>query len=226
MYAGLAFVLAGCNATPLVTTLQPRPEFEAAKVQWEAEYGVMSGALQGAPLLIAILDLQLGLSTHSSGTSHYKSVISAIRSFERIPLTSVTPAQRRQAAKDVAFVNSFFGIGHAQLVVLARVPSGPGYIAAKKGWEREPPGIEDGVDVPHLMDAVAALERASSKHPVQALLNAAAISDLRDLESATATDIASIRRNPDSRIGAEVAFLNSFFSHASIHYHPVFSGAA
>lgn len=153
-------------------------------------------------------------------------MISAIRSFERIPLTSVTPAQRRQAAKTVAFVNSFFGIGHVQLALLARIPSGPGYIAATKAWEREPPGIEDGVDVPHLMDAVAALERASSKQPMQALLDVGAISDLRSLESATAADIASIRRNPDSRIGAEVAFLNSFFSHASIYYHPVLGGAS
>src|SRR5580658_7959844 len=66
------------------------PFFSEAKILWESEAEVVSGALQNVPLAAAVADLQRGLGTKDAGVNGYASAISTIRNFESIPLTSET----------------------------------------------------------------------------------------------------------------------------------------
>jgi hypothetical protein len=170
------------------------------------------------------MDLEQGLATRHGTTSGYRAVIAAIKNFESIPLTSVTPEEGRQAMRDLSSINSFFGIDQHEQALLDRVPSGHHYIVAARAWAKEPAGTTSGVSVELLKTAHAALEANSSEDPSLAPLYAAATSDLQNLESASKAAIAATQRNPDDLLGAEIVYLNAFFGFASDSQAPVLEG--
>src|SRR5271156_6104026 len=94
-----------------------RPNFYVAKILWESEAEVASGALQNVPLVAAVADLKHGLAT-GHGVTGYASAIVTIRNFESIPLTSESPAQMKKARSDWSRLNVFFDIGAAKAAVL------------------------------------------------------------------------------------------------------------
>src|SRR5580658_6116139 len=79
---------------------ESRPYFSEAKISWESEPEVASGALQNVPLVAAVADLERGLDSGQGDVEGYAGAIATLRNFENIPLTSETPAQMMQARGD------------------------------------------------------------------------------------------------------------------------------
>jgi hypothetical protein len=187
----------------------PGYDFASAKVQWEGEWQLDSGALQSAPLLLAMSDLQRGLASGVSKFDGWIAAIHAIGNFERLPLTSVTLSDRRQASDDWALLNRFFGLGAAPRTWYG-APSGPSFRAALAAWARQPTGTSRGVNVTELRVAIGELERSVAASPSLTPLYDPAIADLICLETASRSVIAS-STSWKSLAGEEIVFLNSFF---------------
>jgi len=190
----------------------PAYDFEAARVQWEGEWQVVSGALQNGPLLLARADLELVVSEKAPGADQLVTAIRNIRRLAAGPLTSVTPAQNRVATQAWNQLNRFFGFGMHPHTFFG-LPSGRSYLAALTAWSHEPLGISDGVRITALRIAVAELERASAASPTAARLYEPAIADLSALEAASRSEVAS-SGNWTSETSAEITFLNYFFNYS------------
>jgi hypothetical protein len=188
------------------------PFFSEAKILWESEAVVVSGALQNVPLAAAVADLQRGLGTKDAGVNGYASAISTIRNFESIPLTSETTAQIKAARRDWSRLNAFFEITPAQSAVfMDDVPSGAYYKAAQHDFVREPHRDDVGINVGLLKTAALDLVRESRLRPSRSVLYAAAIHDLTSLEGASSKDIASSGSSLLNPYGQDILYLNVFF---------------
>lgn len=197
--------------TPAHASSDRRPYYDEAKILWESEAEVVSGALQNVPLAAAVADLQRGLATGSS-TGGYASAIATIRNFESIPLTSETPAQMKKADRDWSQLNVFFDIGRAQAAVLMNdSPKGAYYDIAQKTYRGEPPRDRSGVNSNLLKSAVTDLTDEQEKQPTRAVLYSAAIYDLKNLEGASTQDIASSASSLTNPYGQDILYLNVFF---------------
>jgi hypothetical protein len=193
-----------------------RPYFYEAKIRWESEAEVVSGALQNVPLVAAVAELQRGLAT-GRGITGYTDAIATIRQFESIPLTSETPAQMKDVNHDWSQLNVFFDIGHAQAVVLMDdSPKGAYYDIAQKTFRGEPLRNRSGVNTNLLKFAVTDLADEQQKQPTRAILYSAAIYDLRNLEGASAQDIASSASSLTNPYGQDILYLNVFFRTAQL----------
>jgi hypothetical protein len=188
------------------------PFFSEAKIFWESEAEVVSGALQNVPLAAAVADLRRGLATKDTGVNGYASAISIIRNFESIPLTSETTAQMTAARRDWSRLNAFFEITPAQAAVfMDDAPSGAYYKAAQRDFVREPQRDDEGVDVGLLKTATLDLVRESQIRPSRSVLYAAAIHDLTSLEGASSKEIASSGSSLLNPYGQDILYLNVFF---------------
>jgi hypothetical protein len=204
----------------------PRPGYEAAKVQWLGASALVSGAGQNASLLLAVADLRRG--QHMAGnTSGYGAAIAAIIDFATIPITSVTQAENAQIKTDLAEVNKFFGLPRSTWNGEC-ISSGSGVDAAASAWATEPSGTSHGTRARPLKAAVSDLSRGFHTDTGDRSCYPAAIADLKNLESATKSEIAASSQNtsfdaytPAGLVGAEIVYLNGFFSETQILQNPV-----
>ena len=198
---------ANAGATP-----ESRPYFNAAKILWESEPEVVSGALQNVSLVAAVADLERGLDSGQGDVTGYASAVAILRNFEAIPLTSETSAQVKQVRSDWSRLNAFFEIGPAQAAVLMNeIPRGAYYDIAQKIFSGEPQRNRDGVNDNLLKLAVSDLRDEEQKQPTRAVLYVAAIYDLKNLEGASASDIASSTSSLTNPYGQDILYLNVFF---------------
>jgi hypothetical protein len=189
-----------------------RPDFDAAKVRWESAAVTVSGALQNVPLASAVSDLQRGLASGQGNTAGYAKAIATIRDFESIPLTSETPSQQSRAKRDWSSLNTFFQLTSAQVHVLDdSLASGALFVAAKRAYDREPLGKGHGVVVPYLRTALGDLRRAVTAQQGRAVLYQAAIADLRNLATASPSDVATSEKDLTNPTVQDVYFLNAYF---------------
>ena len=188
-----------------------RPDFYVAKILWESEAEVASGALQNVPLVAAVADLKHGLATEH-GVAGYAAAIATIRNFESIPLTSESPAQMKKVRSDWSRLNAFFDIGTAQAAVLMDdSPKGAYYDIAQRTYMGEPRRNRDGVNSRLLKLAVTDLQDESMKQPTRAILYAVAIYDLTNLEGASTKDIATSASGLLNPYGQDILYLNVYF---------------
>jgi hypothetical protein len=167
--------------------------------------------LQNVPLVAAVADLERGLAL-GYGTTGYAGAIATIRNFESIPLTSESPAQMKKVENDWSRLNVFFDIGPAQAAVLRDdSPKGAYYDIAQKTYMGEPPRNRSGVNQTLLKFAVTDLTEESQKQPTQAVLYAAATYDLKNLEGASVSDIATSSSSLTNPYGQDILYLNVFF---------------
>jgi len=189
-----------------------RPYFYEAKILWQSEPEVVSGALQNVPLVAAVADLERGLDSGHGDVTGYARAVAILRNFEAIPLTSETPAQMKQIRKDWSRLNTFFEIGPAQAAVLTdEFPKGAYYDIAQKTFMGEPQRNRDGVNSNLLKFAVTDLRDEALKQPTRAVLYVAAIYDLKNLEGASVSDIASSTSSLNNPYGQDILYLNVFF---------------
>jgi hypothetical protein len=189
-----------------------RPYFYEAKILWQSEPEVVSGALQNVPLVAAAADLERGLDSGHGDVTGYASAVAILRNFEAIPLTSETPAQMKQVKRDWSRLDTFFEISPAQAAVLMDgFPKGAYYDIAQKTFMGEPQRNRDGVNSNLLMFAVTDLKNEELKQPTRAVLYVAAIYDLKNLEGASVSDITSSTSSLNNPYGQDILYLNVFF---------------
>jgi hypothetical protein len=161
------------------------------------------------------MDLKQGATTDMGNRSQYPSVIAAIEDFERLPITSVTPAQDAEANSDIALVNRFFGL--PQLGACGSDGSASTKDAALV-WFTEPDNTTSGVTLEPLKTAVSDLETAETEDPSGTVCYPAAVDDIDGLEAATQADIAASGapggNHANTSFGAEIGYLNDFFAMA------------
>ena len=175
----------------------PSYDYEAAKIQWEGEWQVVSGALQNVPLVLAALDLEHGIASGAADPTRWSQAVRAIRDFERLPITSVTPAQNRQGTKDWNVVNQFFGFVPTTKTFYGS-PTGRAAHAAAVAWGKQPSDTSHGVSIFELRVAAADLAAAVAARPKLAPLYLPAIADLQLLESASRAQVAA--SNPSTTL--------------------------
>ncbi len=174
-----------------------------------------SSNLQNSALSLAVIDLEQGERTDTGNRSHYPSVTAAVEAFERLPITSVTPAQDAEANADIALVNQFFGLSQTR-------SCGPDQSASTKNaavaWFSEPDNTTSGVTSGLLQTAASDLESAETEDPSATACYPAAVDDLAGLEVATQADIAASGapggNHANNSYGAEIGYLNDFFAMA------------
>lgn len=189
-----------------------RPYFSVARNLWLSEADMVSSALQNVPLVAAASDLGRGLLVHGANIAGYSAAIVTIKAFERIPLTSETPAQVRASHRDWSALNAFFDVTLSEAAVLDNeVPSGAQYDAAVTAWLREPSGVHSGLNVSSLKIAVSMMRAVRSARPQRAILYQAALVDARSLEHADARDIAHSGASLLNPYRQDIFFLNVFF---------------
>jgi hypothetical protein len=192
----------------------PSYDYEAAKIQWEGEWQVVSGALQNVPLTLAVLDLEHGIASGAADPMRWSRAVRAIRDLERLPITSVTPAQDQQGTNDWNVVSHFFGFGPTTKTYYGS-PTGRAALAAAIAWGKQPSDTSHGVSIFELRVAAAELAAAVGARPKLAPLYLPAIADLRLLDTASGDLLSS--SNParpsswPSLVGGEIGFLNLFF---------------
>jgi len=192
-------LLAGCSSptthdlSPTTTTSSTADvvgsAYEAARVQWAGDILVAGTSDQNSALQIAVADLENGESTDSGNASRYDAAIAAIRDFESLPITGVTPELAARVNADTAEVNRFFGL-HPTTGAAGCNASGPGMTSAGKAWSREPGNTSSGVLVSPLMQATTDLERGMTTDSGDRSCYPTAIADLGSMESASRSEIA------------------------------------
>ncbi|MCU1363738.1 MAG: hypothetical protein JWM55_1566 [Acidimicrobiaceae bacterium] len=196
---------------------ETRPYFYEAKILWESEAEVVSGALQNVPLVAAVADLERGLDSGRGDVSGYAAAVATLRNFESIPLTSETPAQMRKARSDWSRLNGFFTIDSVQATVLMDdSPTGAYYDLAQRAFMDEPLGRRDGVNAALLKFAVTDLHDQSRKQPTRAVLYAAAMYDLKNLEGASVHAVATSSSGVTNQCGQDILYLNVYFRTARL----------
>lgn len=172
---------------------------------------MVSSAWQNIPLVSAVQDLKLGLAK-GGDTTGYARAIATITNFESIPITSETTAQMTESHRDWSLLNSFFDVGKSQAITLLNDgPSGLLFRQARISYADEPAGLHDGVNVELLRAAVADLRRETSAQPSRAVLYVAAMSDLNNLQSASAADIAASNVTLFDPYRQDIAYLDVLF---------------
>lgn len=209
------------------------PAYQAARRQWLAEGLVVGGALQAAPLVLAVADLQQETTAHPAAASADDRAIAAIEDFEGIPLTDATPAQSAEANADAAAVDAFFGLaGSAPGGSCGPTPTAAGEAAATQ-WDSEPTSAAGGVVPGPLEQAAGILQQAVDADPSTTGCYPAAVDDLDRLAAAPASDIAASQQAATSAPGtpaalddAAIGYLNEFFSVVGNSSAAILGGAA
>jgi hypothetical protein len=182
-----------------------RSGFDGAKAQWMGDGTVAGTGGQDQPLQLATADLQRGEISDAGSTSDYGAAVTAIKRFESMPITGVTPAISDQETAQIATINTFFGLPPTPWPGECE-SSGPGVRAAATAWGSEPAQSGTGVVVAPLAKAVNDLRRGLTTDRGDTSCYPAAIIDIQNLESATRTDLS--REVP---YGDEIGYLNQFF---------------
>jgi hypothetical protein len=204
----LGSTLVGTSAQAGTTS---RPFYSLARMRWLSEAQMVSSALQNIPLVSAVHDLKIGLA-QGGDTSGYARAIATLQDFESIPITSETTAQMNESHRDCATLNAFFDVGTSEASILLKdVPSGSLFRQARISYGDEPAGLHDGVNLRLLKAAVVDLQGETSDEGSRAILYVAAIADLTNLESATATTIAASGDNLLNPYRQDVYYLNTLF---------------
>ncbi len=189
------------------------PGYAAARQQWIGAGLVMSSAAQNTALALAVLDLEHGETADTGNRSQYPAVIAAIEDIERLPITGVSAAQSAQFTADEATVTAFFDV--PSLVSCMPVEDTDTDQAATE-WLSEPDNTSSGVVIGPLVAAANDLQEAERADPSATGCYPAAIDDLQGLESASPADIAGSAASGDNHAdtpsGAEIAYLNVFFT--------------
>lgn len=229
----LLVTLAGCGSSSKparsvstgaasATTVKPPtspegPGYEGARQQWIGAGLVISSASQNTAFSLAVDDLESGRSTDTGNRSAYPSIISSIEDIERLPITSVTPAQDAEFDSDAKVVNAFFDLTPKAVVASCGPDNAPATAEAAAAWFSEPGTTSSGVVVQPLETAVRDLETQEAEDSTGTSCYPAAIDDLENLESASSAEIAASAGEgtgndaASSPIGAEIDYLNEFF---------------
>jgi hypothetical protein len=188
-----------------------RPFYELARVRWLSEAQMVSSAAQNIPLISAVHDLKLGLAK-GGDTTEYLYAINTIEAFESIPITSETKKQMRASHRDWSLLNAFFGVGKREgRVLMDEFPSGEFFDRAQRYFDKEPSGLRGGDRADLLESAVSALRREARAQKPRAILFEAAIADLINLQSASATQIATSESNLLNPYRQDIDYLDTLF---------------
>jgi hypothetical protein len=208
------------TSTSTTSALPSGSDYAAARQQWIGDGLVESGYLQDTALSLAVMDLEQGETTDTGNRSQYASVIAAIEDFERLPITSVTPAENVEANSDFVLVNKFFGLAQTASVASCGVDGSASTKSAAIAWYTEPDNTTSGDTPGPLMTAASDLETAEAEDPSETACYPAAVDDLNGLEAATPADIAASGapggNHANDSFGAEIGYLNDFFSMADL----------
>ena len=200
-----------CAVAPAGAGTAVRPFYQLARVRWLSEAQMVSSALQNIPLVSAVHDLKLGLAK-GGDTTGYGRAITTIEAFESIPITSETKKQMLYSHRDWTTLNAFFDVGSSEARVLTDdAPTGAFFDRARDYFGQEPPGLRDGVRDEFLKSAVSALRREAAAQKPRAVLYAAAIADLNNLQSASATHIAASSLSLLNPYRQDIDYLNDLF---------------
>ncbi len=183
-----------------------RLSYDAAKAQWMGDALVVGTGGQDPPLQLAITDLKNGEVSDAGNTSGYGAAITAIKAFESMPITDVTPGISEQENAVVATINRFFGLPPTPWPGECD-SSGPGKRAAATAWATEPVQSLTGVVALPLAKAVTDLRHGLTADRGDTSCYAAAIADLQSLKSAKRADLSK-----DIPYGDEIGYLNQFFN--------------
>lgn len=201
----LALLLPSCAITHVAGPSGPM--YQAAKRQWLGSGLAGGGAAQNLALPVAVGDLRMAEAVDVSERTEYSTAISELEVIEHMPDADVTSQLYARWRSAQSAVDRFF-----------KVPQVDPYNlpcdtvvnkAAVAAWEEEPANTNSGVLVDPLKRAVADLEPEAGKDACAA----AAIDDLRDVESATKSEIANSFRPPCNLtvVWFEIAYLDAFF---------------
>jgi hypothetical protein len=156
-------------------------------------------------------DLRMAESTDSGEKARYTVAMAELELIEHMPDAMVTARERAEWRAAQSALDRFF-----------KVPQGAPYNlecdtvinkAAAAAWGKEPPNAIAGVIVGPLKQAVADLEPGAGTDACYA----AAIDDLKDLESATKSEITGSYIPPCDLtvVGLKIAYLDAFFMSAA-----------
>jgi hypothetical protein len=183
----------------------------AARNQYIAEGFVGGSALQGAPLAVAIWNLQRAALRSSAGRrASIEQAISTINSLGSLPDAMDSPQQTQLGEQDQAALNRFFGLPASGLN--GDLPSGQAYITASTVWLTQfgQSGIMSSLKSRPLAEVIGDLDRGFRTTSRGTEYFPAVIEDLRDLSHRV--------QQPSSKTpppyAAEMAFLNDFFGFA------------
>jgi hypothetical protein len=183
-----------------------RSGYEAARAQWIGDAVVVATGPQNWPLKLAVTDLQRGEVSDTGNTAGYSAAIAAIKKFETMPITDVTPVIGATETAEIAIIDRFFDLPPSTWSGECD-SSGPGKQAAATAWETEPVQRVTEVAIAPLKKAVTDLKRGLVTDTGDKSCYPAAIADLQSLESARSADMT--RNIP---YGNEIGYLNSFFN--------------
>ena len=170
---------------------------------------MVSSALQDVPLIAAANDLERGLNVRGANVEGYATAIATIDAFERIPLTSETPAEVRASHRDWSTLNSFFHVTPRQANVLDHdLPSGAAFTAARVAWLKE---ATPELDVSALATVVSDLRAARAMRPSREIIYQAALVDALSLERASTSDADASPRTLLDASTQDIYYLNVFF---------------
>jgi hypothetical protein len=157
-------------------------------------------------LPVAARDLRMAEAVDVSEKGEYAAAIADLDVIEDMPAAGVTSQLHAKWRAAQSALDRFFKVPQANPYNLNCAGGNKAAVAA---WEKEPVNASSGVVVGLLKRAVADLEPEAGKDAC----DAAAIDDLRDLESATKSQIADSFRPPcDFRfVGFEISYLDAFF---------------
>jgi hypothetical protein len=208
---GLLLGLTVLSIAPAQARTTARPFYSLARERWLSEARMVSSAWQNIPLVSAVHDLKLGLAK-GGDTSGYARAIAILDNFEAIPITSETTTQMTDSHRDWSKLNDFFEVGAREAkVLLDEAPSGSLFRQARISYGDEPAGLHRGINVRLLRAAVVDLRREASVQHTHAVLYVAAIADLTNLQSASATTIATSGGNLLDPYRQDIDYLNVLF---------------
>jgi len=187
--------------------------YQAAKRQWLGS-GLWGGsAAQNLALPVAVRDLRMAESTDAMEKAKYSAAIAELEVIEHMPAADVTPQLTAEWRAAQSALDRFFKVPQSDPYNL---PCGSAISkAAAAAWEKEPAKAASGVIIGPLKLAVADLEPEAGGDAC----SGAAIDDLKDLESATKSEVAHGYSPPCELtvLGFEIAYLDAFFTPISLY---------
>ena len=204
----VALMVASCGTMHIAGASGPL--YQAAKRQWLGS-GLWAGsAAQNLALPVAVRDLRMAESTDAGEKAQYSAAIAQLETIGRMPDAMATDQESVEARAAQSALDGFFKVPQS-----APYTFNCGTVVNKNAasaWGKEPAKANAGPIIASLRQAVADLEPEAGRNPC----SAAAIDDLKDLESTTKSEIAQSSRPCDPTVvGFEIAYLDAFFMTAA-----------
>lgn len=210
------------HATTTTTTTQPiavtRPDYAAARTQWEGSWFVTGSALD-ASYQFAIADLEAGQSSDLGDTDAYAAAIGELNDLSAM-LASPSAASADEQREDEAFIDAFFGVAASDESTAVRDdPAGAWFTYAAEAFLEEPRTAADGTEEQPLIACIADLRHAASASGAPVPYGAA-IADAEALLASSRTTVIATAADAHSPDGEAIAYLNSFFQRGLARHDP------